>query len=120
MPPWNPITSHLPAVAPFVKLFPKDAHQTYMIAELSKGFPKSDHSFYLDVWPFGMPLLIVTSPSMSIQACQQYDLPKPATLKPLFCPFVGGDNLFVTNGAEWEHDRSLLNPASTPIIYSGK
>jgi hypothetical protein len=81
-----------------------------MIAELSKGFPKSDHSFYLDVWPFSLPLLIVTSPSMSIQACQQYDLPKPATLKPFFYPFAGGDNLFVTNGAEWKHDRSLFNP----------
>ena len=78
-----------------------------------RAFRKSDHSFHLDVWLFGIPLLIVTSPSMSIQACQQYDLPQPATLKPSFYPFAGRDNLFVIiYSSPWcrVEARSLSNP----------
>ena len=64
----------------------------------------------MDLWPFSFPLLVVSSPELAFQTCQQYDLPKPAVLKPFFNPFAGGDNLFVTNGHEWKSARSLFNP----------
>jgi hypothetical protein len=101
MPPWNPITGHLLCLAPLVTRFPKDAIQTYLIAELSKDFSETDYLFYLDLWPFAMPMFVITSPDLSIQACQQHDLVKPAVLKPFFNPFAGGDNLFVMNGPEY-------------------
>lgn len=82
-----------------------------MISELAKKFPNSDNAFYLDLWPFTMPLLVVTSAELAIQTCQQYDLPKPHILKPFFHTFAGGDdNLFVSNGAEWKKSRALFNP----------
>lgn len=110
MPPWNPITGHLLSVLPLLKRFPKDIWQQATIGELCKNFPESDSLFYLDMWPFSHPLLIVSSPSMAIQACQEHDLPKPGALKEFFRPFAGGDNLFTMNGAELKHSRALFNP----------
>lgn len=75
--------------------------QTYLISELSKDFSETDGLFYLDLWPFSVPMIIITSPDLAIQACQQHDLIKPAALKPFFMPFSGGDDLFTVNGLEY-------------------
>lgn len=101
MPPWNPITGHLLCLIPLILRFPKDVIQNYLINELSKDFSETDFLFYLDTWPFGAPMIVITSPDLSIQACQQHDLIKPADLKPFFTPFAGGDNLFTMNGLEY-------------------
>jgi hypothetical protein len=101
---------HLLVVAPYLAKFPWGIHQTWVIAEIAKRFPKSDHAFYLDLWPFSHPLLVISSPELTIQACQEHDLSKPAVLKPFFHPFAGGDNLFVTNGPEWKHASKLFTP----------
>ena len=53
--------------------------------------------------------MVVTSPDLAMQACQEYDLPKPPILIPFFAPFAGGPNLFDMNGAEWKRSRALFN-----------
>lgn len=111
MPRWNPVTGHILSLAPILKNFPLNVHQNYLIAELSKQFNKSDSAFYLDLWPFSLPFLVVSSPSMAIQACQTYDLGKPKALDKFFSPFAGGsDNLFVSNGPQWKRSRAIFNP----------
>ena len=77
---------------------------------LSEEYPDTDGCFYIDTWPFSNPLMIITSPDLAIQACQEHDLPKPDVLVPFFEPLAGGPNLFVTNGAEWKRARTLFNP----------
>ncbi|KAL3421062.1 afln vera monooxygenase [Phlyctema vagabunda] len=110
MPPWNPFLGHLLSLPPVLKLFPEDAQQIFAFGELSKQFTKSDGLFYLDMWPFSDPLLVISSPSQCIQACQQHDLPKPRVMKDFFHPFAGGENLFTMNGPEWKRSRALFNP----------
>lgn len=102
---------HLLAVIPFVASLPEDAHQNYLMTDLSREFEESDGAFYLDMWPFISPLLVVTSPAMSIQACQQYDLEKPESVMGFFTAFAGGkDNMFALNGPDWKNLRSMFNP----------
>ena len=84
--------------------------QPYTFGELSKQFDASDSMFYIDLWPFSCPFLVVSSPSPAIQACQQYDLSKPEVLYPFFHPFAGGDNLFTMNGPEWKRSHALFAP----------
>lgn len=110
MPLWNPILGHLLSLPPILKQLPKDAQQPYAFKELSKNFANTDSLFYLDLWPFSNPLIVVSSPDLSIQACQQHDLPKPSILDAFFRPLAGGDNLFTMNGAEWKRSRALFNP----------
>ncbi|KAG0652541.1 Cytochrome P450 59 [Hyphodiscus hymeniophilus] len=110
MPPWNPITGHLLCLAPLLSRFPKDIIQNYLLMELSKDFSKTDNLLYLDLWPFSMPMIVVTSPDLSIQACQQHDLTKPAALKYFLEPFSGGEDLFTMNGLEWKRSRAMFAP----------
>ncbi|MCJ1248455.1 hypothetical protein MMC30_005673 [Trapelia coarctata] len=110
MPPWHPILGHLLTLPPILKLLPRDAQQPYIFEVLAKDFKESDTLFYLDLWPFSNPILLVASPSMAIQACQQHDLVKPHVLDAFFRPFAGGDNLFTMNGPEWKRSRALFTP----------
>ena len=108
MPPWNPILGNLLVLPPILKQLPADSQQPDAFAQLSKSFTQSDSVFYLDLWPFSNPLMVVSSPFLAIQACQQHDLPKPAVLDPFFRPLAGGDNLFTMNGTEWKRSRSMF------------
>ncbi|CZS98584.1 related to cytochrome P450 CYP4/CYP19/CYP26 subfamilies [Rhynchosporium agropyri] len=111
IPKWNPITGHLLTLAPYAFRLPTNAHQNYLLAELAKEYPQSDSAFYLDIWPFIMPILLISSPSLAIQACQKYDLEKPKSLTDFFLPFAGSsDHLFTSNGPEWKNLRSIFNP----------
>jgi hypothetical protein len=40
------------AVIPLLKRFPSNAHQNYLITEMSKSFTKWDSAFYLDLYVF--------------------------------------------------------------------
>jgi hypothetical protein len=50
MPSWNIVTGNMLALLPLLKRFPSNAHQNYLITELSKGFAKWDSAFYLDLY----------------------------------------------------------------------
>ncbi|PVH72354.1 cytochrome P450 [Cadophora sp. DSE1049] len=110
IPKWNPITGHLLSLVPYLSRLPADAHQNYLLAELANDFPQADSAYYLDIWPFLQPVLLISSPSMAIQACQQYDLEKPGSIIQFFQPFAGRkDHMFTSNGPEWKKLRSMFN-----------
>lgn len=50
MPSWNIITGNMLALLPLLRRFPSNAHQNYLITELSKSFNKWDSAFYLDLY----------------------------------------------------------------------
>ena len=110
MPPHSKIFGHLLAANSIQKAFPSNAHGAYLTAKLSKGFPDSDSIFYLDLWPFTSPLMVISSPSACMQVAQQHDLPKPQTLEDMLAPVTGGRSLLTMNGEEWKHWRNMFNP----------
>jgi cytochrome P450 len=116
MPPWDFAAGNLKVLPALLEKFPKGSQQLDAFALLSRDFNDSDNCFYIDLWPFTSPLLVVTSPELAMQACQEHDLPKPAILKPFFAPFAGGPNLFDMNGAEWKRSRALFNPCFSASI----
>ncbi|KAJ5668696.1 hypothetical protein N7462_009766 [Penicillium macrosclerotiorum] len=89
---------------------PGDTRQAELFALLSTETPGLEAGFYVDVWPFNAPMLVVTSPKLAIEACQSNNLPKPDALHPFINPMAGGsDNLFVSNGPSWKRARELFN-----------
>lgn len=110
MPKWSPTSGHLELLPPQLEKLPKDAGQEYPFVNLAQDFPESDGLYCLDLWPFFRPLMVVSSPQIAIQACQEYDLPKPDILKTFFAPIAGGEGMFVSNGPEWKRHRTLFNP----------
>jgi len=69
---------------PYLSRLPADAHQNYLLAELADDFPQSDSAYYLDIWPFLRPVFLISSPTLAIQTCQQYDLEKPESIIQFF------------------------------------
>ncbi|PVH97051.1 cytochrome P450 [Periconia macrospinosa] len=116
MPPWNPVLGHLLTLPPLLEKLTAGSQQSDAFTLLSREFTHTDGCFYIDVWPFANPLLVITSPELAVQACQEHDLPKPDVLVPFFAPIAGGPNLFVMNGAEWKHSRALFNPGFSASV----
>jgi cytochrome P450 len=110
MPSWDFAAGNLKTLPSLLKQLPRGSMQMDAFALSSREFGDTDHCFYIDLWPFTSPLLVITSPEMAMQACsQEHDLPKPPILIPFFAPFAGGPNLLDTNGAEWKRSRALFN-----------
>ena len=107
--PWDPIFGNIRVLAALSERVPKDARQAEAFAVLSSEATGIDSCFYIDVWPFGFPMLVVISPELAVQACQTYDLPKPNALAPFIRPMAGGPSFFDTNGAEWKQGRGTFN-----------
>jgi cytochrome P450 len=116
MPPWNFVGGHLLSLPPLLEKFPAGSQQSDAFSLLAEDFADTDGCFYMDVWPFSTPLLVITSPELAVQACQEHDLPKPDVLVPFFAPIAGGSNLFVMNGAEWKRSRALFNPGFSATV----
>ena len=109
MPSWNSILGHLFFLSSVFKKLFRDSQQSYAFEKLSKSFVESDYLYYLNLWFFSNLLIVISSSVLSIQVCQQHDLPKSHVLDTFFRPLAGGDNLFIMNGSEWKRFRTIFN-----------
>jgi hypothetical protein len=85
---------------PLLEKFPLGSQQSNAFSLLSHDFADTNSCFYIDIWPFANLLLVITSPELAVQACQEHDLPKSSILVPFYTPITGGSNLFVMDGTE--------------------
>ena len=101
---------HLLALKPYVDRLPSDAHGFLAAGHMAREFPRG--LFYLDVWPFGEPLIICNSAKAAIQVTQKTILAtrKPKSLYAWFYSIAGGPNLFTMHDDEWSSWRNVFNP----------
>jgi len=74
--------------------------------------------FYLDIWPFATPMLVVISPEGAYQACQDRPLPRFGALRSFMRPLTGREDLVTMEGKQLQTWRTIFNPglsASHPI-----
>jgi cytochrome P450 len=109
MPAWNPILGHLTILPSLLSQLPKGAQQSYSFGILGHDFKESG-LFYIDLWPFSFPLMVVNTPELAEQICHEFDLDKPDTLLQFFWPITGGLSLFVMNGDQHKSSRALFTP----------
>ncbi|KAK7183007.1 hypothetical protein DPSP01_006044 [Paraphaeosphaeria sporulosa] len=110
MPPWNPVLGHLLVLPAIIKHLPKDVQQSWIFRCTARDFEASDGLHYIDLWPFAMPMILVTDPLIANEVCVEHDFGKPEMLKPFFSTIVGGDGMFTMNGAEWKKSHALFAP----------
>ena len=108
------IWGHLLQAQSVMSQLPADAHITNLLSTVSEQFPDSDSVYYIDMWPFSPPLMVLSSPSTASQAVQQHSLRKPPQLTELFYPITGGPDLIFMNGEQWKKSRSVFNPGFNP------
>jgi cytochrome P450 len=100
-----------------VQSLPKNAHIQQAMTTLQR-LHKLPGIFYVDTWPLGPPLLVVTEPSVAAQVTQKRSLPRHALVKDVLRGLTGPRSIFNVNGAEWKSLRSIFNPgfASTHLM----
>ena len=76
---------------------------------MAKDFADTD-MFYLDLWPFTTPVLVVCEPAAAMQATTTNPFPKADSFNVVFEPIMGGPNLLSMNDLEWKEWRTLFNP----------
>lgn len=124
MPPWNPVFGHLLVLDKTFKKhkLPRDMHMNDVFGPISKEFDESDSLFYVDLWPFLRPTVLVSSPKYAQQA--ELILDRPDALLWSMHPVTGGPSVFATNSTEWRETRNLLLPGfksnyiSNQIVYA--
>ncbi|OHX00281.1 cytochrome p450 [Colletotrichum incanum] len=113
MPPHHPILGHLGLMLSIMTNLPRDVMPTVVLADqVRRQYKHLDKAFYLDMWPFTGPILMVISPDLMRQATQtDNSLPKAAFLKNYIKPLSGGHDLVSMEGEEWKRWRDVFRPA---------
>ena len=114
MPPHSFFWGHLRYLQRTKSQLPSDAHIIHTLSKISKEFPGSDSVYYLDMWPFSSPFMVLSSPSTASQAIHQNTLLKPGFLTDVFHPITGGLDLIFMNGENWKRGRNIFNPGFNP------
>ena len=110
MPPHHPIFGHLLLVTDILSQLPQDAHPSYLPGLIRKAFPDIGPVYYLDMWPFTLPILVVTSPSAAYQFTQEHQLPKASELRRWIKPLADNKDLVSLEGQTWKMWRNCYNP----------
>ncbi|RAL58686.1 hypothetical protein DID88_002992 [Monilinia fructigena] len=110
MPPHNPFTGHLINLSNAMKGLPTDALKVYFFAALSHKYSHNG-AFYLDLYPFAAPFLVITSPFLANQAVHSTPLSyrKPDALRTWFWSITGGISMFDAEYDEWKDLRALFS-----------
>lgn len=66
--------------------------------------------FYMDTWPFGPPIMVVSDPAISDQFTVKQSLPKHPLTEDFTEPLGGRMNLVTYYGQQWKTWRSAFNP----------
>lgn len=108
--PWNPILGHLYFCYKLTSQLPPDAHPGYLPDMIRRQLPDLGPVYYLDLWPFGPQMLIVSSVEGLYQITQEHSLPKHAGLKSFLYPIADGLDLVTMEGDLWKFWRGVFNP----------
>ena len=111
MPQHHPLFGHLIALKECIQALPRDTVMHVVVRRMAKQFPNG--AFYLNLWPFNSPIMVVTSPYMASQVEAAF-LGKPASICATLEIINGGPSLQTMHGATWKEWRSLLNPGFAP------
>ena len=110
MPPYNPLFGHVLFCAKLMSKLPKDAHDQYLPDQIRRALPDLGPNFYVDTWPFGPPILLLSTPSTLHQITQEHSLPKYHMVKKFLSPLTDGLDIVTMEGQMWKTWRGVYNP----------
>jgi cytochrome P450 len=109
MPPWSWLYGHLSFMRTTLKQYPPDILFSVVINDIYHKNFESSGLFYLDLWPFARPTLVVCNAASSLEVNRRLNT-KPDEYKAIFSPQTNGPSLLNTNGKEWKVWRRSMNP----------
>ena len=110
MPPHHSLFGHLLLANNVMSNLPHDTHPQYLPGQIRRAVPDVGPVFYLDMWPFSLPILVVSSPSAAFQLTQEHSQPKSDGLRHFLRPLAQNKDLVSLEGQAWKHWRNVFNP----------
>lgn len=109
------IWGHLQHMGEAQNHFPPASNHDYGAALLARPF--TNGLFYIDTWPFSVPLLVITTPTAA-NALQKYSpaLPKPEDVNGPLNILCAGPSMMTMPEDQWRQWRLLFN-SSFSITY---
>ena len=111
MPPHHPLFGHLLLANDVMSELPRNAHPQYLSGQVKHMYPDVGPVFYLDMWPFSLPNLVVASPEAAYQLTQEHSQPKSDGLRKYMRPLANNNDLVSLEGQPWKTRRSVYNPS---------
>ena len=103
---------HMLVLQSIFKHLPSDLHKMLYFGEIMQRDFSKGGIYYIDLWPFSEPIIMIVDPDLATQATQtnsKISMQRPPSLQRWFAPFVGGPNLFDLPEKEWKPWRQLFN-----------
>ncbi len=110
MPPHSFLLGHLPVVAGLLSQLPSDAHPFYIPDQVRRKYPDLGQNYYLDLWPFAAPMLVLASPDTINQVNQEHVLQKYPQLRAFLRPLTDNLDIVSMEGQVWKKWRAVFNP----------
>lgn len=110
MPPHHPVFGHLLVAKGVMSELPGNANPQYLPGQVSRKYPDVGPVFYLDMWPFTLPILVVASPLAAYQLTQEHSQPKSDGLRKYMRPLTDNNDLVSMEGQPWKDWRNVFNP----------
>ncbi|KFA70389.1 hypothetical protein S40285_07806 [Stachybotrys chlorohalonatus IBT 40285] len=112
-PPHSFLWGHLPMIGAYTQKMPPGGYIQSVVTQL-----KQDHAlpdiFYLDLWPFGPPMMMLTSPDAAAIPTTLNGYGMPGLVTRFFEENVGGTFIEAANGQLWKDLLQQIAPALTP------
>lgn len=109
MPPWSWYFGHVLVIKEYLDHLPADTVFNYVAMSISQSFTKQN-MFYLDFWPFTIPVLVVSNPHAADQIMRHSWVQKPQNVFDAFMQMSGGPNLITMPEDPWKRWRTIFNP----------
>jgi sterigmatocystin biosynthesis cytochrome P450 monooxygenase len=110
MPPHSFIFGHLLVVSRLLSQLPSDAHPFYVPDQVRRNYPDLGQNYYLDLWPFAAPMLVLASPYTINQVNQEHVLHKYPQLHDFIRPLTDNLDILSMEGQRWKKWRAVFNP----------
>ena len=104
------LLGNLKVMGEWTKKYPPDMHPQPLLADLRNEY-KYRGLYYLDLYPFAESLLVITDVEVASQVQTSPGFHRHPFVKKYLRGLVGTKSIFVTQGAEWQRQRSWFNPA---------
>lgn len=116
MPHHHPIFGHFLALKASIQAVPRNAVMHVVVRRMALAFPNG--VFYINLWPFNAPLMVVTSPHVASQVEHAF-LDKPANICATIDVISGGASLLTMRGGTWKKWRTLFSPGFAAGYMTG-
>jgi len=116
MPKHHPLLGHLIVLKETIQDLPRNTVMHVVVRRIAESFRGG--VFYLNLWPFNAPLMVVANPFVASQVEAAF-LNKPPNINATLEVINGGPSLLTMEGSTWKKWRALFNPGFAAGYITG-